>query len=408
MWVIERIKPTKKEKKLFRKRGSFVWKDLHEYFTKDLHEYSTEVSKERRKKSLKSKCDAALQIGTRGYDPLKDYRILATRYTEVPKKKFCAPFQEVAAVTLGRSFAARVIVRTNRQREEMYILPIFSSHLVVSGFLEYERFYQHPYGSFVASVWAAISILLELASKKIPIVDFVYTKEVKTPDGRKLVFSESGYLGFEKLCNLWWEAIEESNKQRLEILREIKSFLENTAHEDIDVQNQNLAWHLANFVTTLDINRLCMIEKLKARILASGQNIYLALNLFKNRKDIEEVRKMVGIELSIPEEITTALAKSLELDERGWMNSFTRLENATNFSQFIDYIERIISRGYYRELQEQKREDIRLAITKAKEVTSTLKKLSEALEEEKKFKAWKSIFLMDVLSKMRFGGESEK
>jgi len=289
----------------------------------------------------------------------------------------------------------------------MYVLPTFSSHIVISGFLDYNRFYQHTAGGFVASVLAAISILLDLTSKKIPVVDFAYTKEVKA--GNRPVFSESGYLGFEKLCSLWWEAIKGNNEERLEILRQIKSFLENTGRQDIDNQNQNLARYLADFAVSLDIDSLCMIERLKARILASQQNIYLALNLFNTRKDIEEVRKMIELELpEVPENVSRALAKAMELDEKGWMNQFTRMENAIDFSQFISYVEHIISRGYYRELQEKGRANIRDAMDKAIELASTLRSLHEALVDEKRFRAWKSIFLMDVLSKMKFrieGGE---
>jgi len=354
---------------------------------------------------LKAEYDVALQIGTRGIDPLADYKRLAPRSTDVKEKKFFAPFQEVAAATLGRGFAATVISRTKRQREEMYILPIFSSHIVLSGFLYYERFYQHSAGGFVASVLAATSILLDLTSKKISVVDFAYTKEVKS--GNQPVFSESGYLGFEKLCNLWWRAVEENNERRLRILRQIKSFLESTSRQDTDSQNQNLARHLANFVVSLDVDSLCMIERLKARILASRQNIYPALNLFNTRKDIEEVRKMMELELpEVPENVSQALAKAMELDEKGWMNQFTRLENATDFSQFISYVEHIISRGYYRELQEKEgRADIRFAMSKARELASALRELHKALADNKKFRAWKSIFLMDILSKMRFRAE---
>lgn len=398
-WVIERIRPTQREKKLFQRNGRFAWKELHEYFAG--------INKSGRKEELKAEYDVALQIGTRGYDPLRDYRILAPRSTGVRKKKFFALFQEVAAAALGRGFAATVISTTKRQREEMYILPVFSSHIVISGFLDYNRFYQHTAGGFVASVLAAISILLDLTSRKIPVVDFVYTKEVKA--GNQPVFSESGYLGFEKLCSLWWRAVEENNEGRLRILRQIRFFLESTARQDIDNQNQDLARHLANFAVSLDVNSLCMIERLKARILASQQNIYPALSLFNTRKDIEEVGKMTELELpEVPENVSQALAKAMELDERGWMNQFTRLENATNFSQFISYVEYIISRGYYRELQERGQADIRSAMNRAKELASALRELHKALVDEKKFRAWKAIFLMDVLSKMRFrveGGE---
>jgi hypothetical protein len=395
-WVIERIRPTQREREIFQRSGRFAWKELYEYFA--------EINKRGRKVELKAEYDAALQIGTRGYDSLRDYRILAPRSTGVREKKFFAPFQEVTAATLGRGFAARVISRTKRQREEMYILPIFSSHITLSGFLDYERSYQHSAGGFVASVLAAISILLDLTSKKISVEDFAYTKEVKGPGGMP-ISSESGYLGFEKLYRLWWKAVEEGNEKRLRILRQIKSFLVNTRQET-DSQNQELAQYLASFVVSLDVDSLCMVERLKARILASQRIIYPALNLFNSRKDIREVKEVMDLELpDVPENVSQALAKALELDEKGWMNQFTRLENATEFSQFISYIEHIISRGYYRESQEEAQADIRLAINRARELALTLKELHEALGDEKKFRAWKSIFLMDVLSRMEFRAE---
>ena len=395
-WIIERIRPTQRERGLFRKGDGFAWKELQEFFA--------EINKKGRKVELKAEYDAALQIGTRGYDPLRDYRILAPRSTGVREKKFFAPFQEVAVATLGRRFAASVMSRTKRQREEIYILPIFSSHVVLSGFLDYEKFYQHSAGGFVASVLAAISILLDLTSKKIPVTDFTYTKEVKGPQGLP-ISSESGYLGFERLCSLWWKAVEENDEERLKILTQIKLFLENTARQDTDTQNQELARQLANFAVNLDVDSLCMIERLKSRILASQQNIYSALNLFKSPKDIKDVKKMVGLGLpDVPQEVSKALAEALELDEKGWMNQFTRLENATDFSQFIGYVEHIISRGYYRELQKEGQPNIRNAMNRARELAFILKELGESLADEKKFRAWKSIFLMEVLSRMRFGG----
>jgi len=357
-------------------------------------------------RALKAEYDAAFQAGTRGWDPLSRYEFLTTR-TQGKDKILVKPnIEELLAATLGRGFAASVISRTKRQREEMYILPIFSSHVVLSGFLDYERFYQHSAGGFVASVLAAISILLDLTSKKIPVTDFAHTKEVKEVGPRgKPISSESGYLGFERLCSLWWKAVEENDEERLKILTQIKLFLENTARQDTDTQNQELARQLANFAVNLDVDSLCMIERLKARILASQQNIYPTLNLFKSPKDIKEVKEMVGLGLpDVPQEVSQALAKALELDEKGWMNQFTRLENATNFSQFIGYVEHIISRGYYRELQKEGQPNIRNAMNRARELTSTLKELGESLADEKKFRAWKSIFLMDVLSRMKFGG----
>ncbi len=429
-WVLKKFVPkprkTKKEKiqkPLEYKVYKFIESEenldnIRRYFLSDYPQQTQykEVNLKRfeldgKRRALKAEYDAGLQSGTRGWDPLSKYEFLTTRMHGKDKILIKPPIEELSAATLGRGFAASVVSRTKRQREEMYILPIFSSHVVLSGFLYYERFYQHSAGGFVASVLAAISILLDLTSKKIPVDDFAYTKEVKGPQGLP-ISSESGYLGFEKLCNLW-NAVKEEDEERLKrlrILRQIKSFLENTARQDIDSQNQALTRHLANFAVNLDVDSLCMIERLKARILASQEGKVVknwALNLFKSPKDIKEVKEMIGLDLpDVPKEVSQALAKALELDEKGWMNQFTRLENATDFSQFISYVEHIISRGYYRELQKKGQPSIRNAMNQAGELASTLKCLSKNLADEKKFRAWKSIFLMDVLSRMKFeGGE---
>jgi len=237
------------------------------------------------------------------------------------------------------------------------------------------------------------------------VTDFVYTSVC----GQNVIL-KSGYLGFEKLCRKWWEAVEENDNGRISVLNQIRSYLYETRNIDQrrDPQNFQLARYLANFAVNLDIDSLCMIERLKARILASQEGKVVkrwALNLFKSPKDVKEVKKMVDVGVpDIPDEVSQALAKALELDEKGWMNQFTRLENAIDFSQLIGYVEHIISRGYYRELQKEGQPNIRDAMNRARELASILKGLSENLADEKKFRAWKSIFLMDVLSRMKFGG----
>jgi len=47
-------------------------------------------------------------------------------------------------------------------------------------------------------------------------------------------------------------------------------------------------------------------------------NIYPALNLFKSPKDIKKAKEIVGLGLpDVPQEMSQALAKALELDEKG-------------------------------------------------------------------------------------------
>ena len=117
---------------------------------------------------------------------------------------------------------------------------------------------------------------------------------------------------------------------------------------------------------------------------------------------------MMSMELpDIPWQVAEALARALSFDEKGWMNQFTRLENAANFSQFIQQVEHIISRGYYREQQEQEQTpNIREALTKARDLADTLRTIEAQLRDEKAFRAWKAIFLLNVLSRARFKKET--
>jgi len=357
--------------------------------------------------------DAALSRGVRGVDPAGNYLLLVSVSTQRnPRgKKYNIKGEDLATASIGFCFSA--VARSGNCRA--FILPTFifqsnkkhsKKRIVLSGFLNYNRDFFHNAGQHVSNVYAAISILLDLTSQRLPVTDFVYTSVC----GQNIIL-KSGYLGFERLCSLWWKAVEENDEERLKILTQIKLFLENTARQDTDTQNQELARQLANFAVNLDVDSLCMIERLKARILASQEGKAVkrwALNLFKSPKDIKEVKKMVDVGVpDIPDEVSQALAKALELDRKGWMNQFTRLENATDFSQFIGYVEHMISRGYYEELRKKEEQpNIRNVMNRAKELAKILKELEKTLADEKKFRAWKSIFLMDVLSRIEFkGGE---
>ena len=338
--------------------------------------------------------DAALSRGVRGIDPAGNYPLLVSVSTQrnPREKKYNIKGEDLATASVGFCFSA--VARSGNCRA--FILPIFifqsnkkhsKKRIVLSGFLNYNRDFFHNAGQHVSNVYAAISILLDLTSQRLPVTDFVYTSVC----GQNVIL-KSGYLGFERLCSLWWKAVEENDEERLKILTQIKLFLENTARQDTDTQNQELARQLANFAVNLDVDSLCMIERLKARILASQEGKAVkrwALNLFKSPKDIKEVKKMVDVGVpDIPDEVSQALAKALELDRKGWMNQFTRLENATDFSQFIGYVEHIISRGYYEELRKKEEQpNIRNVMNRAKELAKILKELEKTLADEKKFRA---------------------
>lgn len=402
-WVVERLRPTHKERRLFEKDdGSFLWDELQSFFS------APPNSRRGRREELKAEYDVALQIGTRGVDPLSKYEILAPRSTGETKKKVKDYFQEVAAATIGRAFAAYVVSRSNRQTDEVYILPIFRERFVISGFLTYERTFQHLGGGWVAAVMAALSILLDLAAKRLPVIDFAYTREIKGPT-RQPIFSSSGYLGLERLCAYWWsEIVQKENQQALLFLRNFRWFLYETRGQNVHEQVKQLARWVAEFVANPSVDALVKIEQLKARILAASQNQNLpgaieARQLLGYSQILQEVKNMMSMQLpDIPWQVVEALARALSFDEKGWMNQFTRLENAGNFSQFIQQVEHIVSRGFYREQQEQGQSpNIREALTLARDLANTLRKIEAQLRDEKAFRAWKAIFLLDVLSRTR-------
>jgi hypothetical protein len=403
LWAVERLPPTDKERRLFEKDGgSFLWDELQSFFS------SPPNSRSGRREELKAEYDAALQIGTRGIDPLRKYEILAPRSTGETKKKFKDHFQEVAAATLGRAFTAYVMSRSNRQTDEVYILPIFRERFVISGFLTYERTFQHLGGGWVAAVMAALSILLDLAAKRLPVIDFAYTREIKGPT-RQPIFSSSGYLGLERLCAYWWsEIVQKENQQALLLLRNFRWFLYETRGQNVHEQVKQLARWVAEFVANPSVDALVKIEQLKARILAASQNQNLpgafeACQLLGYSQLLQEVKNMMSMQLpDIPWQVVEALARALSFDEKGWMNQFTRLENAGNFSQLIQQVEHIVSRGFYREQQEQGQSpNIREALTRARDLANTLREIEAQLRDEKAFRAWKAIFLLDVLSRAR-------
>jgi len=346
--------------------------------------------------------DAALQYGPRGVDPLSDAVLVSSQGTKPKrtKKEYQISSLDLIAASLGFSFSAAV--RSGEQRT--YILPVFSKRFVLSGSLTYFRNFHHSASGFTAEVLAVVSILIDLANKKLPVIDFVYTRIF----GRN-VFSSSGYLGLERLCAYWWnEIVEKENQQALQLLRNFRQFLYETRRQNVDEQVQHVARWVAEFVANPSVDALVKMEQLKARVLAASQSQNLrgsfgARQLLGYSQLLQEVKNMMSMQLpDIPWQVVEALARALSFDEKGWMNQFTRLENAGNFSQFVQQVEHIVSRGFYREQQEQGQSpNIREALTRARDLANTLREIEAQLRDEKAFRAWKAIFLLDVLSRAR-------
>ncbi len=337
--------------------------------------------------------DTSLLTGIRGFDPLARYSLLAPQ-TSASGAKYKDDQPEIIASTFGLSYAARSWV----QKETNLILPIFGERFVIGGFLNFRRNFSHQAGGSVTTVWAALSILSDLIGKPIPVIDFVYNKIVQQ------TFYESGYLGYERLCSNWQEGKKNA-------LREIKLYLEQTRNEQASQQRLALARALARFAINPTVTNLEAIQKLKARLLIAltegeGQNRWFAselrFRLWGNQDTLKEVISMtIENEIPIPEGLTWAVAKSLIPSDKplheakGWFNKFVRLENLGTADRFFAEIERIISRATYDPDQTVNR-----VFGASKEELQKIRQLA-VLQDNKTFRAFKAVFLLEVLSKLR-------
>lgn len=351
--------------------------------------------------------DAGLQYSPRGVDPLSDAVVISSQGTKPKRteKQFLLPSHELAAASVGFSFAA--YARSGKQIT--YILPVFTDRFVLSGFLTYARGFRHPASGFVAEVLAALSIILDLVARRLPVKDFTFTRIF----GQN-IYSSSGFLGFERLCDLCWIAVQANDDNVLNLLRDFRTFLSQTASPQTNEQVQSLARWVADFVANPNVDTLTMIECLKARVLAASQSknfpgAYAANNLLNRAELVKGVRKMLQIDLpEVPRQLSEALTRALSFEEKGWMNKLTRLENAPNFSRFVQQVEHIVSRGYYREQQEKGAQlSIQQALTQARDVANTLRRMAMQVQDEKSFRAWRAIFLLDVLSRASVRAKAE-
>lgn len=331
--------------------------------------------------------DAALLTGVRGADPLASYSRLAPETSDGKAKASENPY-EVQACAFGLGYAARAQFGKNNK---VLILPIFEGHFVLNGFLDFRRPFKHVAGGDVSTIWAALGILDDLLGRDLPIADFAYNKEVER------TFYEGGSLGFERLCRYW------RNESSRQVLHDVKRFLDKSQGLDKGNQGVDLARTLAHFAAKPTVDELLLIARLKARLLATDSagryapEVAAARALFSEESTTKEAGQM-SIEGNtlpeIPDRLTWALAKALDDAGKGWMNKFVRLENASTPDRFLAEVERIISRAAMKP-------DSRL-------VYQTFYSESGALTDvfaldTRDFRAYKAVFLLQVLSKLRSG-----
>jgi hypothetical protein len=353
------------------------------YFS-DLDRVLTETGKDSPLKEM----DAALMLGVRGADPLASYSRLAPE-TSDSKAKSSENSYEVQACAFGLGYAARAQFGKNNK---VLILPIFEGHFVLNGFLDFRRTFKHVAGGDVSTIWAVLGMLNDLLGHDLPIADFAYNKEVER------TFYEGGSLGFERLCRYW------RNEPSRQVLHNVKIFLDKSQGLDKGSQGVDLARTLAHFAANPAVDELILIVRLKARLLAADSTgryapeVVAARTLFSESSIAKEAGEM-SIEGNmlpdIPDKLTWALAKALDDAGKGWMNKFVRLENASTPDRFLAEVERIISRAAMKP-------DSRL-------VYQTFYSESGALTDAftlgtRDFRAYKAVFLLHVLSKLRSGG----
>jgi hypothetical protein len=353
---------------------------MEQYFSDPLSSQGTSSSLD-----MTNYMDSAMQRGIRGVDP-KRYADFASGAGQPGSN----PREEVYAAVLGLAHAA-VVNRT------VLVLPIFGSHFTVGRLTDYDERISHANSdSFTAQVYAALRILSDIGAHELPIEDFAYNS-VDRPVYR------SGYFGFGTLCQ-WWQRGPESRRR---VLHGIKLYLDATRYSDVKRGREiakmalSLARAAARFAVDPAVDELTLIVRLKARLFAAsagGERLgeaWAARALFAEPHVAQEAGQMSIGDVALPEipdRLTWALAKALDSAGKGWMNRFVKLENAAQPDRFLAEVERIVSRAAMG--------------AEGRLIYQTFHSESAALTEvarlsTRDFRAYKAVFLLQVLSKMR-------
>ena len=341
--------------------------------------------------------ESALQKGARGPDPLSSYRFLASQGGD----EFRQGMDDAVWLALGASFAA--VSRGGGESGERRVLPVLSGDRMVLGpFMDFRRTFYHQAGSFVAAVWASLAILEDLVEQDVHVSDFAYNWV------EPRVQSASGFLGLNKVCGLTWE--RRRRGEDVEITGQIRQYLRST-RGSAGGKEQDMARSLAYFVTTASVKYLETVVRLKARLVseAQGPARRIAEGLFRTRRSLEEVRYIVMAGEKLPEipiQLTWAIAnwfKAQQSSEEGggsarWTGDYIKMENASTVDRFLDVVKTIVSRASFN--------DPNSYSASGRE----LEKLASAAElrSPARFRAYKALFLLDVLSKVGGGRRQER
>jgi hypothetical protein len=329
------------------------------------------------KKNTTGMMDAALALGSRGYD-VGGYRDLAAESG--------TPSQQAEAETLAALFGLSHAARVNNS---LFLLPVFGDvegdgktvPITTARYWNYNRIFIHEGGEKIAVTWAMLSMLETLFDQGLPIIDFAYNRAARP-------IYHSGTLAAEKLCRCWRDGYDNT-------LREIRRYLELTPREK-GGHRAALARALADFALNPDAVRLERIIRLKARAMANEDKS--AMSLLRQPETLEEINNMVktgnGEIPDLPESLVRAVQQALNLtkDNKSWIGGYMKLENANTPHRFVEEAQRLVSRAriersiyYVADAGEKTLPDL----------------ISELALSPQKYRAFRAAFLLRVLQNIR-------
>jgi hypothetical protein len=218
------------------------------------------------------------------------------------------------------------------------------------------------------------------------------------------VQSSSGYLGVSRVCQRLKEHKEKgkdfcSAQQVRTYLFETKMRIGSGPRDALSTEH-TLARALAHFAITAEVKHLEAIVRLKARLMAleKEQTRRRVRHLFGSRQAVQEVKEMTQQNGEIPDlpiQLTWTIAnwfKDREEHPKGteWLGDFIKLENSASRDRFLYEVERVIRHASSKNLNAYSA------------FGSEREKLAEAaaLQSPSAFRAYKALFLLDVLSKL--------